>query len=160
MTSMPTTRSLLTALALLLTAAFTAPGPSQANTERHEHAVGFSVNDARLRWLPGDLPLAGYFALTNTGQRTARLVGAASPAFARVMLHRSTHRGGVAHMEHVEGVDIAPGKTLHFAPGGYHLMLMKRRHRLNPGDSVPVTLRFADGRELSATFRVVGAGAQ
>jgi len=150
----------LTALALLLTAAFAAPGRSQAETPRHNPDQGISVRDARLRWLPGNRPLAGYFALDNAGQRPVRLVGAASPAFARVMLHRSTHRDGVAHMEHVDGVDVAPGKTLRFAPGGYHLMLMKRRHRLGPGDSVSVTLHFADGHQLTATFKVVSAGAR
>lgn len=150
----------LAALALLLTAALGAPDRSEAKTPQHNPEHGISVHDARLRWLPGDLPLAGYFALDNAGQRTVRLVGAGSPAFARVMLHRSTHRDGVAHMEQVDGVDVAAGKTLRFAPGGYHLMLMKRRHRLSPGDSVPVTLRFADGHHLTATFKVVGAGAQ
>jgi len=146
----------LAALALWSGVAFAAAVPAGTGAQ----AAHVAVHHARLRWLPGDLPLAGYFELSNTGQRPRRLVGASSPAFARVMLHRSTHAGGTEHMVHVSSVDIAPGKTLRFAPGGYHLMLMKRRHGLKVGDRVPVTLHFANGRGLTVHFAVRGAGTQ
>ena len=48
-----------------------------------------SVSDARIRWLPGDLPMAGYFVITSQASGPLRLVGAASPAFGGVMVHRS-----------------------------------------------------------------------
>ena len=67
-----------------------------------------SVSDARMRWLPGDLPLAGYFVVTSHSETPLRLVGASSPAFGHVMLHRSLHEGGVEHMAHVDGVLIRP----------------------------------------------------
>ena len=146
----------LAALALWIVTA----GATPASSGTAAKAVDVAVRHARLRWLPGDLPLAGYFELTNTGQRSLRLVGAASPAFTRVTLHRSAQADGTQHMEHVSGVDVAPGKTLRFAPGGYHLMLMKRRRRLAVGDRVPVRLRFADGREANVDFTVRGAGTQ
>lgn len=119
-------------------------------------AVAASVNDARMRWLPGDLPLAGYFSITNQGSFPLYLVGASSPAFGDVMLHRSVEKDGMQRMVHVDRLDLAPGQTLVFAPGGYHLMLMDRKHPLHPGDKVPVTLRFSDGQTLEVPFRVEG----
>jgi len=46
------------------------------------------VSEAKLRLLPGNLPAAGYFTLTNTGNQPVVLTGAQSPAFAQVMMPR------------------------------------------------------------------------
>ena len=115
-----------------------------------------SVSDARIRWLPGDLPMAGYFVITSQASGPLRLVGAASPAFGGVMVHRSVEKDGMARMVHVDGVDLAPGKPVAFAPGGYHLMLMNRTRDLHTGEEVPVTLQFGDGQTLVVSFRVTG----
>ena len=115
-----------------------------------------SVSDARIRWLPGDLPMAGYFVITSQASGPLRLVGAASPAFGGVMVHRSLEKDGMARMEHVDGVDLAPGQPVAFAPGGYHLMLMNRTRDLHTGEEVPVTLQFGDGQTLVVSFRVTG----
>jgi periplasmic copper chaperone A len=116
-----------------------------------------SVSEARMRWLPGDLPMAGYFVITSHAPAPLRLVGAECPDFAEVMLHRSVEEAGVARMTHVDGVDLTPGQSVAFAPGGYHLMLMDRRRELHAGEEVPVTLRFGDGQTLAVRFRVTGA---
>jgi copper(I)-binding protein len=116
-----------------------------------------SVSDARIRWLPGDLPMAGYFVITSQAPGPLRLVGAASPAFGGVMVHRSVEKDGMARMVHVDGVDLTPGQPVEFAPGGYHLMLMNRTGDLHAGEDVPVTLQFGDGQTLLVNFRVTGA---
>jgi copper(I)-binding protein len=116
-----------------------------------------SVSDARVRWLPGDLPMAGYFVIISYASAPMRLVGAASPAFGDIMLHRSVDEEGVASMAHVDKVELYPGQAIAFAPGGYHLMLMNRTQELRAGEEVPVTLRFDDGQTLTVRFRVVGA---
>jgi copper(I)-binding protein len=118
------------------------------------------VDHARIRWLPGDLPLAGYFDLTNTGRHTFTLTGASSRAFGAVMMHRTVQEGGMARMLPVHDLKVRPGKTLHFAPEGYHLMLMQRTRPLAVGDHVPIRLNLADGRSLAVTFTVEGAGMQ
>lgn len=123
-------------------------------------AGDLDVSNPRVRWLPGDLPLAGYFRLDNRGDGARRLTGAASDAFGRVMIHRSIREDGQSRMEHVGEVVVAPGKSVSFAPGGLHLMLMKRRGNIAPGDAVAVELQFDDGERLTVDFRVVGADAQ
>lgn len=96
--------------------------------------------------------MAGYLVLHNSGDRPATLTDAASPAFARVMLHRTVITDGQAGMRHVDSVELPAGGELRFEPGGYHLMLMQRRGDLHIGDRVELTLRFADGSTLTAPF--------
>jgi copper(I)-binding protein len=42
------------------------------------------------------------------------------------MMHQSTEKDGMASMEQVLQLELAPSQTVTFAPGSYHLMLMKR----------------------------------
>lgn len=123
-------------------------------------AAELEVKDARLRLLPGDLPAGGYFSLRNVGSQSVVLVGAESAAYEQVMMHRSTEKDGMASMEQVLQLELAPGETVNFAPGGYHLMLMKRLGPLAIGEKVDLTLLFADGFRLPVTFQVVSPAAQ
>ena len=118
------------------------------------------VSNARFRLLPGDLPLAGYFDMHNPGNGTVSLTGASSPAFGGVMIHMSMDESGQARMMMVDKIDLAPGKTIHFAPGGYHLMLMHRKQELKVGDMVPIELDFSNGHSVQVKFRVGGADLQ
>ena len=58
------------------------------------------------------------------------------------------------------------GKAVDLKPGGYHLMLMDLAHPLREGESIPVTLTFADreGRkttqEINAPVRALTAAGQ
>jgi copper(I)-binding protein len=119
-----------------------------------------SVMNARIRLLPGDLPLAGYFDLVNRGNQSVTLIGASSPAFRMVHLHRSVEQNGTSTMTAVDGIEIKPGATLHVAPGGYHLMLMQRIKPLRVGDKVPITLKFKAGQSLPAMFVVKSVEAE
>lgn len=115
------------------------------------------VEQAWIRLLPGDLPLAGYLVLDNPGDRPLTLTGAHSAAFGRIAMHESRADSGVARMHAVEQLTIPPGDRLVFAPGGYHLMLLDRTRALQTGDQVPVILDFADGSSLRVLFPVRGA---
>lgn len=140
-------RSVITAAALVLLLA--AAGPAAAAVP-----VPVQVSAARIRWLPGKLPVAGYFVILNTGERALRLVGATSPAFRRIALHRTVSYG---RMKPVSSFEIPAGLAVQFAPGGNHLMLMGRTHALRRGDQVPITLHFAGGGAVEVRFRVRGA---
>jgi hypothetical protein len=123
-------------------------------------AGGATVTEPWLRYIPGGAPSAGYFRLTNEGDRPISLVGAECGDFGRVMMHRTIERGGISTMRPVHEITIAPGKSVAFEPGGYHLMLMRPKHPLRPGGRLPVTLRFSDGSTLSAEFLVKSPGAR
>ena len=118
------------------------------------------AKNARIRLLPGDLPLAGYFELTNQGKQPLTLLGASSPAFQMVHMHLSTEQNGKSTMINIEGIEMNPGETLHFTPGSYHLMLMQRVQPLQVDDQVPITLKFSGNQSLDVMFKVQGAGTQ
>src|SRR5690348_11961156 len=81
-----------------------------------------AMANAWFRALPAHLPAGGYFDLLNTGKSVSTLTGADSPDCGMLMLHKSEQKDGMDTMSDVASVDIPPGQTVKFAPGGYHLM--------------------------------------
>jgi len=120
-------------------------------------AAQVTVGNAWFRALPGGVPAGGYFVLRNEGKSPITLTGASSPACGSIMLHKSTHMGGMDRMEMVEAVAVSPKGHVSFAPGGYHLMCMDPGTAMTPGQFVAVTLKFADGTRLAARFAVKNA---
>jgi hypothetical protein len=114
---------------------------------------GLSVTDAWSRPATG-VNGAGFMALSNRGPKPDRLVSASSPAAARVEFHTTTMSGGMASMEKLTNVSAPAGGTVSFRPGGKHLMLMGLKRPLKAGDRFPVTLTFASGAKVEATFTV------
>ena len=98
---------------------------------------------------------AGYFDITNTSGAPLEIVGADSRAYGAISLHQSQLVGGVATMEPVGRVVVAPGGTVSFKPGGLHLMLMKPQTKLRPGSVVPIELRLASGQTISIKLHAV-----
>ena len=109
---------------------------------------------AWIRWLPADLPAAGYLTLVNTGDKTLRLVAVSSPAYRDVSLHRTVTHGDVEDMVPVKEITLEPHKTLEFETTGYHLMLMQPTASANTGTRVSIVLRFSDGSVLTVPFEV------
>lgn len=120
-------------------------------------AADLAVSDAWIRAMPASLPSGGYFTLYNGGAKKVVLTGAESPACGMLMLHHSENSGGMGSMMDITSVDVAAGETFKFAPGGYHLMCMDAQPQIRPGNSVPVTLSFGDGRRLTVNFQVRSA---
>ncbi|MHB8347022.1 MAG: copper chaperone PCu(A)C [Acidiferrobacterales bacterium] len=144
------------AMGALLAAVLAAPAAWSATPS----APAAVVTHARIRLLPGDLPLAGYFDLANPGSRPLTLTGASSPAFRSVELHRSMEKNGMSSMAPVRHLGIKAGATLRFSPDDYHLMLMRRAKPLRVGDHVPVILRFTGNESLRTMFKVNGADSE
>lgn len=136
--------SLTIALAGLLLAATTSAtqGPS------------IKIEHGWVRWLPANLPAAGYAVIRNDGDEPEKLVGAESTDYGMAMLHRSMQKGGKDSMEMVDALTIPAHAEVKLAPGGYHLMLMDAKHPIKPGDEVHITLHFAGGESVQATWPV------
>jgi len=118
---------------------------------------GISLTQAWIRMIIPSRPAAGYFTLSNESGVPRQLVGAESSACGSLMLHESLSRGGVEEMDMVKSIPVPANATLTFSPGGYHLMCMSPTKDMKAGGSMPVTLRFADGGTITATFAVRGA---
>jgi periplasmic copper chaperone A len=135
------------ALSLALAATPVLAGPT-------ELAATIRVEEAWIRWLPTGIPAGGYMTLTNGGDTVVNLIAASSPAYAEVSMHRSIERGGTVAMRPVTQIAIDPHASVNFAAAGYHFMLMQPVRPLEPGDRVPISLRFNDGSSLTVQFEV------
>lgn len=118
------------------------------------------ASHAWIRLLPGDLPAGGYVTLNNQGESNVTLLSAHSTAYASVMLHQSaTDQAGQSTMQMLNQLIIPAHAQVALAPAGYHLMLQQAEHPLKPGDTVDITLNFADGSRLLVPFMVRPANA-
>ena len=96
-----------------------------------------------------------YLTLTDHATVADRLLGASSPKADRVSLHHSVMKGGVTSMQAVpDGLELAPGRSVTLAPGGYHLMLDGLKGGLKVGETYPLTLRFAHARPMTVKVQV------
>jgi copper(I)-binding protein len=103
---------------------------------------------------PGARMLAAYLTVRNYGAEDLMLVDVQSPAFSHVMLHKSEVVDGVARMIHLDEVAIPARGSVHFEPGGLHLMMPAPETRLSAGDRVPLVLIFSDGNRVEVQAEV------
>jgi copper(I)-binding protein len=103
---------------------------------------------------------AAYLTVTNTGKTPRRLSCVSSDAAAKCQIHQMSMHDGVVQMRPVEdGVQIKPGETVAFKPGGYHIMLGELKHALQQGNPVEATFKANDGSTVTVQFPVVAIGA-
>ncbi|WP_206999662.1 copper chaperone PCu(A)C [Trinickia mobilis] len=117
-------------------------------------AQAISVQNAWVRWLPNNLPAAGYVTLTNSSDKPIDLVGATSPDYGGAMLHETVSNGSTQQMVHVDKATVPAHGQLTISPGGYHFMLMDAKRKIAPGDTVHLQLKFSDGETVDAPFAV------
>ncbi len=98
--------------------------------------------------------MAGFMSISNPADKAAVLLGAESPLFEKVELHRSTMENGVAGMEQQEKMEIPARGEVDFSPGGFHLMLINPKQLLKVGDTVAVTMKFAGGKSVPVVFTI------
>lgn len=103
----------------------------------------------------------GYFKLTNTGTTPDQLVGGSSDASQRFEIHEMSMDNGVMKMREMpKGIEIKPGETVEFKPGGYHVMFMGLKQQLRQGQDLKATLQFEKAGKVDVVFKIEGVGAQ
>jgi copper(I)-binding protein len=85
---------------------------------------------------------SAYVTIRNAGTEPDRLRGAGTDRASLVMIHQQAENGGQTVMRHLESVEIPPGATVVFAPGGFHLMLTRLAGPLAAGDTLDLVLHF------------------
>ena len=97
---------------------------------------------------------AGYLTITNTGAEPDQLIAVKAP-FPRVMLHETVLNDGVATMEHLDGITIAPGASVSLEPGGAHVMFMGLQgDPFEEGETIAATLVFEKAGSIDIAFSV------
>ena len=107
---------------------------------------------------PGASVAGGYMLIRNQGAAGDRLVGASSPASAKVELHVHINDNGVMRMREVPGYDVPAKGSVELKPGGAHLMFMNIKRPFKEGEKLPVKLKFEKAGEVNAEFQVGGMG--
>jgi periplasmic copper chaperone A len=96
---------------------------------------------------------AGYLTVVNAGAAD-RLVGAASPAAARVEMHVTMRDGEIMRMREVKAFELPAKGRLELKPAGAHLMFVDLKRPFKAGDKVPVTLKFEKAGEVKIDLQV------
>jgi len=100
---------------------------------------------------------AAYMVLKNSGNEADKLLSASTPAAAVVELHESfMDENNVMRMRPVEGgaIKVPAGGSVELKPGGLHIMLINLTEPLQPGMTIPLTLRFEKSGEIEVQVSV------
>lgn len=145
-------RYLLVSIALVVAA----PGLSHPSWAQAPSVV---VQNAWARATTASQTVGGVFLTLTDAGGPDRLVSASSPIAEMLELHETVAEGDVMKMRPVPVLRLAPGQTVEFKPGSYHLMAMGLKQQLKPGATFPVTLTFETSPPVTVIATVGTAGA-
>jgi len=103
---------------------------------------------------------AAYLVVENHGPAARAIVGASSDAAATLELHEMKIENGMMRMSPVDRIDVPAGGRAELKPGGFHIMIFGVKKPLEPGTTLPITLKLDDGSTLPVRATVRKAGAQ
>jgi copper(I)-binding protein len=124
-------------------------------------AQAVRVTEAWARASAGASTTGAAYVMLVGGAQADSLVAVSTPIAATADVHETTSDNGVSRMRPVPAVTIPPGRTVTFAPGGFHIMLTGLKQRLTAGQSFPLTLTFAHAAPVTVSVQVrpLGHGA-
>jgi hypothetical protein len=102
---------------------------------------------------------AAYFTVTNRGVAPDRLIAIAAEGAAMAQIHESRSKNGIAAMEMLAAIELAPSATVAMKPGGLHVMLMGLAAPLRKGDTLALELTFEKAGRLTVAVPVRGVAA-
>jgi hypothetical protein len=113
-----------------------------------------SISDAWVRSSPSGDNSAAYLTITNSG--AADTLVAATGNFAMMFeLHTVTNDNGMMNMHPAKGgIPIPANGTQMLKSGGFHVMIMGLSNALTKGQTVPVTLTFANAGSVVVPLEV------
>ncbi len=134
----------------------TASAPAAAGPEA---APGITVSEAvvHLPAVPGN-PGVAYFTIAQGSGAPRKVAAIHVDGVERAEMHESTMKNGVSTMGAVSEVALEPGKTLQFAPGGYHVMLFGLADTVKAGGTAELTVTLDNGDKVSVAAKVEGVG--
>ncbi len=139
------------------------PLPASTQTGQPADRTGTSLNFEHV-WIaeapPVSRVLAAYLTIHNTGERAVTITGVRADGFHDAAMHRTRYENGLAKMSPAPTIELGAGKTVHFEPGGYHIMLFRPQRPLKAGDHTTLHFSLSNGQTASVTATVKKAGDQ
>jgi periplasmic copper chaperone A len=97
---------------------------------------------------------AAYVTIHNRSRASDELLSVTSDAADRVEVHETRWMSGMAMMEPVPRLSVAPRATVAMKPGGIHLMLVGLRRSLDPGGRVTLELVFRQAGAMTVRAEI------
>jgi copper(I)-binding protein len=114
-----------------------------------------SVDDAWGRTSPAAATNAAFYMTIEGGSDVDTLASADSDACGLTQLHISVMNDGVMSMQHLpEGIAVPAGETVILEPGSFHVMCIDRQQEFVAGDSIPLTLEFAEAGTVTINAEI------
>jgi copper(I)-binding protein len=95
-----------------------------------------------------------YLTIDNQGDAPDRLIAASVDFAAGVQIQAPVLEGGVLKTATVQAVEIAPGQTLTFQPGGVHLVLQSVQRTFEHGQHFELALTFEKAGEVEVEVEI------
>lgn len=108
------------------------------------------IENATVRLLPPGIPnTAAYFMLKNNGDEPVSIVSASSSVARKVELHAHVMQDEVMSMIKQDEVSIEAGQSVHFQPGGLHLMMFGLQRPLKKDETINIQIMTSEGEKLA-----------
>ena len=149
-------KSALSAITLAITLTFAASA-----ARAHDYKAGsIEIKHPWSRATPKGASVAGgYMKLINTGTTPDRLIGGSTEVAGKFEIHEMSMDNGVMKMRPLaNGIEIKPGETVEFKPGGYHLMFVGINKPVEKGKMVKGTLEFEKAGKVDVEYAVEAIG--
>lgn len=98
---------------------------------------------------PSAVNSAVFVTLMNQSNKDRVVVSASTPAAGKVELHDVIKDGDVMMMRQIPKISVPANSNVMLKPGSLHIMLFDLKHSLEEGQSIDITLTFANGEELN-----------
>lgn len=96
--------------------------------------------------------LAAYLTIENTGGAPDTLMSIEGKAFAKVEVHRTEIKDGIAGMAKVGPLEIPPRGSVALTPNGMHLMLMGADKTVRAAEKIELTLKFKNAGAIAVSL--------
>ena len=91
---------------------------------------------------------AVYFQIRNQSQNADELIGVSTAAADVAEIHESKMENDVMQMNMVPSIPLGADEEVNFAPGGYHVMLVRINQEFKAGDHIGVILNFKNHEDI------------
>ncbi len=118
--------------------------------------TGLKVHDPWMQSTTEGANGAVYFVLHNHTAQDDELIGVTTNVADAVEMHQSTidPATDIMRMEMVSSISIPTDSEIFFAPGKYHLMLVRLKKELKVGDHIGVILHFKNHEDIIVNVSV------
>ncbi len=125
-------------------------------TSNCQPADELEIDGAWVRATPPNRDVtAAYLVIRNLSDQPRELLSVETPAAEYTELHTMRQVDDMMEMKKIEHLVVPPQGAAVLEPGGNHIMLFGVSRSLAEGDSVSLTLRFADQSTRTVTAEVL-----